>query len=138
MLALMIATSLTLAASTVHCEPVKGDLALVYDSWTKSGGAMPGPGTPMGEETWKLGEELLGSRLRPYLQDPVHTGIYWSWEEQSIRRKRHERSKYQEVTDYTVTAIITTASTRLIHALIPHESLTIEMRCHSVQVWGIP
>jgi hypothetical protein len=62
MLALLVATSGALAQSTAHGEAVWSDPPLTYESWAKSGGAMPGAETIVFWEQWTLAEEAL---LRP-------------------------------------------------------------------------
>ncbi len=138
MLTLLLVTSLAVAQSTVHCEPVRGDLPLVFDSWEKSGGAMPGPGTPMRQESWSLGEDLIGERVSPYLQDPVQTGVPWVFVEDSVKRERHEDGKMMRTSRYTVEVVFTHPSGEPIHALVPEPTLTLRVRCHAVTVWGIP
>lgn len=138
MLALLFVSSLALAQSGTHCEPVKGGLALVYQSWSKSGGAMPGPGTPMEEQSWTLGEERIGHRVRPYLEDIVQTGITWTWDEGSHQRKKHSHERHQETETYTVEVTLSSPTGEPIHALIPEPTFTVKVRCESVRVWGVP
>jgi len=139
MLALFLATSLAVAQSTTHCESVKAELPLVFDSWAKSGGAMPGPGTLMAHEGWVLGEDVLGRIEWPYLDVARALGdVDWVWVEGSRRGKKADTQSMQETSEYTIEVTLTHRAGEPIHALIPESSLTLRVRCASLQVWGIP
>ncbi|MCB9759996.1 MAG: hypothetical protein H6739_09205 [Alphaproteobacteria bacterium] len=138
MSALLLFVTAALAQSTLVCEAASGP-ALRYETWSKSGGAYPGPGTVMETEGWSLGDVVLYSRARFYMDPEKVTGkLDWAWDPDATRQRSVKSEGMSRTIVYTAKVDVWTRDGSPIHPELPEPRATVRMRCESLEVWGIP
>lgn len=138
---LLLASLLSAAsASTLTCEATKG-VTLTYVEWSKSGGAAPGPGTPMSSASWTLGETNLYRSVRLYDGEEETRGdLDWQWDLSSrvtLSRPKNDGYAPVTVTRYTADVTVWTRSGAALPGLTEPKH-TVKMRCELVEEHGVP
>ena len=109
--------------------------ALRYEAWGKSGGAMPGPDTPMRGESWHYGELMLYDSTVAYGGGVETTGsVVWSWDHSGAAHVSTEDGPMSKTVVYTTSVQLSQAE-GLLEVTVP---LTTGMTCTRREVWGIP
>ncbi|MCK6522531.1 hypothetical protein L6R49_13955 [Myxococcota bacterium] len=139
---LLLLTSLLSAASadTLTCDAASGP-KLRFVEWSKSGGAAPGPETPMSSASWTLGETTLYEVTRLYGGGEEARGdLDWQWDLSSrvtLSRPKNEGYAPVTVTRYTADVTVWTRSGAALPGLTGPKH-TVKMRCELVEEHGVP
>lgn len=112
---------------------------LHYETWAKSGGAMPGPNTVMSNGSWKLRELVLAEYSATYDGEGTQTGILqWAWvpgsrkEGQTTGDVMERHSRWREEVE------IWSADDTDLPAPLKGSRMTLLMDCRAVTVCCIP
>ena len=141
-MSLLLALSLlsTASADTLTCEATKG-AKLVYVEWGKSGGAAPGPETPMSSGSWTLDGVTLYEVTRLYGGEVTARGdLDWTWDLKSrVTESAPKDGSYAPVTvtRYTADVTVWTRSGAPLPGLSGPRH-TVKMRCEDVRQYGVP
>jgi hypothetical protein len=111
---------------------------LTYTAWQKSGGAMPGPETPMGGESWTWGDAVLFSRTLRYGVDGETEGsLEWAWDHSRAARLSLEQQGMSRTEVYrTAVTLWRPDGSALVEGI--SGPLTVTVTCTRQEVWGIP
>lgn len=120
-------------AETIHCEATKGP-ALVYELYSKSGGAMPSSETLMDSQRWTLDGATIHYSGSTYGGDITRTGdVDWRWDTKSTKVEKVSGDKLNRLVTYT-TQVTLWGEPKLNGGA----ELTVSMRCVRDPEMGIP
>ena len=146
MLLLLTALLSTARADSIVCDAKSGP-KLHYEEWSKSGGAYPGPATPMATWAWTLDGSTLYSRVDTYGGEGsgAQGDLDWSWD-LSTRKGGQlpgQPRSLEEAVHYTADVTVWTRSGRPLGggsagAGLAEPRLTVNMSCTMTRQYGVP